>query len=124
MAEFDLFKLHSGIDISNQSWICFEGPNLYSIVEKIRQELINKYNLSSTKKLCKIVAQKLGCKMWTVEQILYHHKKWIPIPILQILVNMVDNLEEYKKSILKDIIYLKCNSATYIRKIYRNIKES
>ena len=110
MEKFDLFKLHEATDISNQSWICFKGPNLKRIVREIRQELIIKYNLSSVKKLCKIIARRLNCNTWTIEQVLYQHKEWIPVPVLQTLISMLNN-PQYKKIILRDVTYIKCNSA-------------
>lgn len=111
--KFDLFRLHDEtLDISNRSWICFKGPNIPNIVKDIKEELIKKYNLKFTSELAKIVAKKLSCKAWTPEQILYGHKKWVPIPILKILIEMTNNPSEYKDAILADINLIKCNCAT------------
>ena len=110
---FDLFKLHDEtLDISNQGWICFKGPNLPNVVNDAKNELMKKYNLKFTSELVKLVANKLNCKTWTPEQILYGHKKWVPIPILKALIEMTNNPAEYKNAILTDTNLIKCNSAT------------
>ena len=124
--DFDLFELHDkDLDISNQSWICFKGPNLPKIIKEINENLMKKYRLEFTSELVKMIARKLNCKFWTPEQILYGHKKWIPIPILKVLIEMTDNPIKYKKIILKDVKFIKCNSAPSLPiKAFKELNET
>jgi len=106
--EFDIFKLHDDlIDIGNQSWICFYGPNLSEIIDELKKE----HNLSD-KQLARVIAKKVGCKSWTPEQVLWKKKKWIPIPLLNVLIEMSDSSDEFKRKIQEDVSLIKCNSAT------------
>lgn len=108
---FDLFKLHEDkLDRANQSWICFNGPNLDDIVNKLSNKLIKRYNLKSKKELCSLIAKIIKSKTWTIEQVIYNHKKWIPIVILKTLIYLSKN-KNYKKNILKGVKYIKCNSS-------------
>jgi hypothetical protein len=106
----DLFKLHDDVDHSNRNWICFKGPNLQGIIDEIKERLIIKYRFKSVNSLCKHISKELNSNTWTIEQVLYQHKEWIPIPIIQILINML-NESKYKDIILEKIEYLKCNSS-------------
>ena len=111
--QFDLFKLHDQeLDIGNQSWICFKGKKIPKIISELRNQIIKDRKLGSTKDLCRLVSNKINSNPWSVEQVLYGHKKWVPIPIIKSLTDLSNNPGFYRKKIVENTFYLKCNSAT------------
>lgn len=111
--EFDLFKLHNKkLDIGNQSWICLNGKNIPRIISELIIEVKKNNHIASTKDLCFLISQKINSNLWSVEQVLYDHKKWVPIPILKELIRLSNNPLHYRKKIIENTSYLKCNSAT------------
>ncbi|MBI2109649.1 hypothetical protein HYT58_00550 [Candidatus Woesearchaeota archaeon] len=60
----------------------------------------------------RIVSKKLNCSLGPVNDICYCKKEWIPIPIINLTLSMIQDNESYRNRIIKSVEFLKCNNAT------------
>ena len=109
--DFDLFQLHDPeLDIQNMGWICFKGKNLLNIVNSLILDVLGENNIKNRKGLCRLITNKSN--IWIEEQIVYNQREWYPIPILQTLLDLTNKKDIYKKDILDNVQYLKCNCSS------------
>jgi intein/homing endonuclease len=103
MEQFDLFKLYQPIDIGAKSWICFSGKDLWSLIDKS----VEKSGISR-KKIVNKLSKRLNCCYGPFEEVFYNKKEWIPLPMLNYLVEqgIISKIE-----ILRSVERLKVNSA-------------
>lgn len=123
--EFNILLLNSQQDKHPRTWICLGGSKLNIILQDIKNSIL-KDKKWSRYRLSKEIANLLHCATNTVETTLASQRKFYPIPIIKILLKLSANKKKFSKEFIKNIEYLKVNSASakpvkVVKKLDKNL---